>query len=507
MGDTIRVNTELLERCAGELKIAAQGFGDAASILAGLNTGEEWWTKMGRFTALPLKDEATSADMGADAGSAVRAMTNVMRRYDGRMTRLGGSVARAAESFRNVEGTLTAKAGAQRAGTDAGIIGKAVIAGAVAAAVDAATATEFNDKPLSREEQLREEEDWLVDSIERMIANDYIKKWYDGLDFSGIVTAGNIFNVIQLKAEDMIMSDGAVSVNMLDGILDHYSTWNGDVLDNVTKLVDAGVNQADRTSDMLKGITSLMSKGEAIAESGDVFDRFFVISQSVKGAEGVTNVINRYNKMMNMDPELAKTLARGLRESGDPRAVATAEALEHVGDPAACLKYCLDYESSKLQAGLAGDTARGIIGDAAYKSPLAPIQASKDASTFVVENLFNTSKTAEAAAYAESVSQMRQQTRQALTNAIDEYHRNPSSATADKVAALYKAYNAQGAEQINAVKEVTKATDTSIAGIVSGNMKKHQDGVRRMEQMANAEANNNNIIAENERRIRELRTR
>ena len=96
---------------------------------------------------------------------------------------------------------------------------------------------------------------------------------------------------------------------------------------------------------------------------------------------------------------------------------------------------------------------------------------------------------------------------QALTNAIDEYHRNPSSATADNVAALYKAYNAQGAEQINAVKEVTKATDTSIAGIVSGNMKKHQDGVRRMEQMANAEANNNNIIAENERRIRELRTR
>ncbi len=34
MAEKLLVNTDLLERCAGELKSAANGFGDAASILA-----------------------------------------------------------------------------------------------------------------------------------------------------------------------------------------------------------------------------------------------------------------------------------------------------------------------------------------------------------------------------------------------------------------------------------------------------------------------------------------
>ncbi len=112
MADMIRVNTELLDRCANELKQAARGFDDAASILAGLNTGEEWWTKMGRFQALTLQDEGGSVQLG-DAGAAVRSLTATMRRYNGRMTRLGDSTARVASMFDNLEHDLSGKAGNQ----------------------------------------------------------------------------------------------------------------------------------------------------------------------------------------------------------------------------------------------------------------------------------------------------------------------------------------------------------------------------------------------------------
>lgn len=115
MADMIRVNTELLDRCANELKQAARGFDDAASILAGLNTGEEWWTKMGRFQALTLQDEGGSVQLG-DAGAAVRSLTATMRRYNGRMTRLGDSTARVASMFDNLEHDLSGKANSQDAG-------------------------------------------------------------------------------------------------------------------------------------------------------------------------------------------------------------------------------------------------------------------------------------------------------------------------------------------------------------------------------------------------------
>lgn len=106
MADKIKVNTDLLERCAGDLKALAQGFGDAASILSGLNTSEEWWADMGRLSSLKLQDEGGSASLGR-ADAAVRALGAVMGRYDARLTRLGGSVSKAAELFNTLESTLS----------------------------------------------------------------------------------------------------------------------------------------------------------------------------------------------------------------------------------------------------------------------------------------------------------------------------------------------------------------------------------------------------------------
>ncbi len=131
MADKILVNTDLLEKCAKELQQAASGFGDAASILAGLNTSEEWWTKMGRFSALKLQDEGSSAQMG-DAGAAVRSLAGVMRRYDGRVNKLGANVSKAASMFKNIEKSLQGKAQGQSQGSSEGVI-KPSDAGAAAA--------------------------------------------------------------------------------------------------------------------------------------------------------------------------------------------------------------------------------------------------------------------------------------------------------------------------------------------------------------------------------------
>lgn len=117
MADMIRVNTDLLERCANELKAVAQGFGEAASILARLDTGEEWWEKMGRVSALRLKDVGTSMELG-DAGAAVRKLTSVMRSYDDRSAQLGRSVSAAASLFNSVEGVILGRIQAQSAGED-----------------------------------------------------------------------------------------------------------------------------------------------------------------------------------------------------------------------------------------------------------------------------------------------------------------------------------------------------------------------------------------------------
>lgn len=115
MADLIRVDTDLLEKCANELTTAAQGFGDAASILSGLNTSEEWWSKMGRLSPLKLQDEGSSMDLG-DAGAAVRALTAVMRRYDSRATTLGKNVSKAAGLFSNTEKALLGRANGQDEG-------------------------------------------------------------------------------------------------------------------------------------------------------------------------------------------------------------------------------------------------------------------------------------------------------------------------------------------------------------------------------------------------------
>lgn len=119
MADKIRVNTDLLARCSNELKEVAQGFGAAASILSGLNTGEEWWGKMGQFGTIRLQDEGSSVTLG-DGGAAVRALTAVLRRYDSRMTRLGERVAAAGSLFDSEESRLAGRANAQSAGEDAG---------------------------------------------------------------------------------------------------------------------------------------------------------------------------------------------------------------------------------------------------------------------------------------------------------------------------------------------------------------------------------------------------
>lgn len=130
MADKIRVNTELLERCAGELRTTAQGFGSAASILAGLDTGKEWWTKMGRFDSIRLQDEGSSVP-SVDAGATVRALTAVLRRYDNRMTSLGNRVSQTAGMFDNLENSLHSRAINQYAGTEGDIIGAPGDAGGI----------------------------------------------------------------------------------------------------------------------------------------------------------------------------------------------------------------------------------------------------------------------------------------------------------------------------------------------------------------------------------------
>ena len=122
MSDMIRVNTDLLERCANELKAAAQGFGDAASILARLDTSEEWWESMGSFSTLRLADTGTSVQMG-NAGAAVRALTGTLRSYDERLTRLGNNMSAAADLFSNTESEILGRIQGQNAGEDPGAAG------------------------------------------------------------------------------------------------------------------------------------------------------------------------------------------------------------------------------------------------------------------------------------------------------------------------------------------------------------------------------------------------
>ena len=155
MADLIKVNTDLLNRCAGELKTAAQGFGSAASILAGLNTGEEWWSKMGRLATLRLEDEGTSAEL-SDAGTAVRALTGIMRRYDSRLTKVGESTAKTAVMFSETEMQLLSRtrAGSAGKGRDVGAAAVAGAGAAVSAIDDSRSEAEAKKK---REEQAK----WL----------------------------------------------------------------------------------------------------------------------------------------------------------------------------------------------------------------------------------------------------------------------------------------------------------------------------------------------------------
>ena len=154
MADVIRVNTDLLERCANELRQASHGFGEAASILSGLNVSEEWWDKIGGFTAISLQDEGSSASMGT-AGASVTSLANVMRRYDGRLSKLAGSATRAASLFSATEGSLLARANGQGAGRD-GVINPPGAGGVVGGAAGAAVEDEDAAK-----QQRQEQAKWL----------------------------------------------------------------------------------------------------------------------------------------------------------------------------------------------------------------------------------------------------------------------------------------------------------------------------------------------------------
>ena len=137
MADTLRVNTDLLDKSANALKAAGQGFGEAASILAGLDTSQEWWTKMGRINPISLQDEGSSVDLG-DAGAAVRALTSVLRRYDSRTMTLGNNVSRAANLFKDLENQLINRANSQSAGSEGNVIGAVGAAAGVAEGADTA---------------------------------------------------------------------------------------------------------------------------------------------------------------------------------------------------------------------------------------------------------------------------------------------------------------------------------------------------------------------------------
>ena len=121
MADYIKVDTELLMRTAEEARSAGQGLREAASILSGINTGEEWWAKLGQLSTLRLADEGSSTEL-QNARSAVRALSTVLCRYDDRMNDLGDSIAKAASIFDGAERTNNGRISGLGAGKTVGAV-------------------------------------------------------------------------------------------------------------------------------------------------------------------------------------------------------------------------------------------------------------------------------------------------------------------------------------------------------------------------------------------------
>ena len=506
MAEKLMVRTDLLDRCASELNSAAIGFGDAASILASLNTNQEWWQKIGGFSTLRLQDEGSSTSMGTAANTA-QMIAAALRRYDHRTVKLGNSVTRAAQLFRETENQLSCRIDSQGTGTERAITpGNGAEAGVV------------TDGTLSNEEEIRWREEWLVRIAENALLHDYVQSYYDKLDFFGVTIAGILYNTIQMKTEDILMADYNAGVDMVDNILDRYvngvlddlNSVAGDVKDAIKKGTGLYDNWEQSTllnmDEVQRKLYEMEKENPSLrnAETSDILKGLKGLADTAENVERISRAIDRFQKMMRMDKETAMSLVRGMQASGDVSAQVASWGLSCVGDPAQCLAYCVAVEGIDFGVGEAADAARKGIEKSVLASPYAPIAVSKNITTFAVENTMNTSKTISAVNYSETVNRMRGNTREALSNAIAAYKKNPTSENASKVADLYKTYNTQGAEQLSAVKKISQTLDDSLLGkITNGN--KNENLRNQLDSLAQQTLDNNKLVTDIEKEIQSLK--
>lgn len=134
MADKIRVDTACLRGWANDLSNVSDALGDAARILGGVNTSDDWWRKVGFRRTLSLRDEGRSESLTSARG-AVSQLRSALNRYERNVNKLSGAVRQASVDFAETESEIKAAINAAGEGGNAGIYanGGAAVAGAQAA--------------------------------------------------------------------------------------------------------------------------------------------------------------------------------------------------------------------------------------------------------------------------------------------------------------------------------------------------------------------------------------
>lgn len=129
--------------------------------------------------------------------------------------------------------------------------------------------------------------------------------------------------------------------------------------------------------------------------------------------------------MMAMDPAEAHRIADGLRASGDPAAIMTADALDCCGDPLKCLAYSVTTAGFELGYDGVSDVAMEAVNKAIESNAtLNALSKTAQVTTAITDATMGTQSTADAAIYANNMDSIQSKCYDAAQNAIADYNAN-----------------------------------------------------------------------------------
>ena len=487
MSDKIAVSTDWLNEASKTIRgVVDQLIQSNQSILT-LHMTEEQGAQLGIPMSITLSS-ASGHFSGSTAAEDIAALNAYTRALIGAVSDVSGKIQYAANLFSEAE--------------------QNVLASVNGAPMESASSVQSNGMG---------EEKWgyFIHDIEFFINNDPINKWYNDLNTGNINAAGFIYNILQLKMENYIptIQSYNTSITMLDNILARYANNDDNVVYTIGKFTgDYGkiVESGTKVGRMLEDVEGLTTKDplekawfylqkanpnkiKDTTKAGSIMKGLEKMADIGQDVEHVTKAIERFNKMMSMDPATARDLASGLAQSGDPAATLTALGLRCVNNPELCLTYCISTEGISFAKDESGDILRKSVENAMYSSSLAPIMAAKNASTAGTEFLFGTSDIIKATSYAESVNQTRTAIKQNLNEMINAYRSTPSQENASKLLNGWKAYNELSAEQVYSVQKIAQSTyDANMNKAISPS--RHENELAKFKNLVDtALLRNNNV--------------